>query len=262
MPVISPQGRGLGWNPDRPDHRDLYYSAPLQSVPLPDKIDLRPQMPAVYDQESIGSCTANAIAGSIEFERMKQGLDKDPAPGKTTPSRLMIYFLEREMEGNIDNDSGAFIRDGIKSVAKIGTCFEDLWPYDISKFTQKPPQNCYTAAVKDKAVRYSRVVQMAQQLRGCLAAGYPFVFGFVCYPGLESPETATTGMLPMPGPREDPIGGHAVLGVGYDDSTRRFTIRNSWGEKWGDKGYFYMPYEYVQRSDLSDDFWTIRLMSK
>ena len=251
----TPRGRGLGWRPQKPDHRDVFYSAPLITTPLPSSVDLRPQCPPVYDQGQLGSCTGNAIAGAIHFDRQKQKL-ATPAP----PSRLMIYYLEREIEGTIGYDAGAEIRDGIKAVAATGTCFEDSWPYDVNKFTQRPPQGCYNAAAKDKAVKYLVVLQLAQQLRGCLAEGYPFVFGFTCFEGLDSDVVEQTGNLPMPGPQDQPIGGHAVMAVGYDDAKRHFIVRNSWGAVWGDKGYFYMPYEYMQRADLSSDFWTVRLV--
>lgn len=252
---LTPSGRGLGWRPQKPDHRDVLYSSPRPPGALPQQVDLRLQMPPVYDQGHLGSCTGNAIAGAIHFDRMKQGL-QTPAP----PSRLMIYYMEREIEHTIRYDAGAEIRDGIKAVARNGTCFEDKWPYDEGRFAQRPDASCYAAAAKDRAVKYMAVAQIAQQLRGCLAEGYPFIFGFTCYPGLDSADVAQHGLLPMPAPGEAPIGGHAVLAVGYEDAARHFIIRNSWGPAWGDKGYFYMPYEYVQRPDLTSDIWTIRLV--
>ena len=124
----------FGWVPDLPDARDFLYSAPEDVlVALPKKVDLSAKMPPVYDQGQLGSCTANAIGAAFEFEQMKQQ-QKD-----FMPSRLFIYYNERAIEGTIDSDSGAMIRDGIKSVAKIGVCPEDTWPYDIARFTEKPP---------------------------------------------------------------------------------------------------------------------------
>jgi hypothetical protein len=114
----------------------------------------------------------------------------------------MIYYDERAMEGTVNSDAGAQIRDGIKSVAKQGTCFEDGadgWPYVVGKFKVKPPHQCYAAGLKDRAVIFKPIGQTIQQMRGCLAEGYPFVFGFTCYPGLDSDEVASTGWLPMPG---------------------------------------------------------------
>jgi C1A family cysteine protease len=245
-----------GWIPDLPDARDHVYAAPREVLArLPSNVDLRPQCPAVYDQGELGSCTANAIGGAMEFERLKQKLSD------FVPSRLFIYYNERVIEGTVGTDSGAQIRDGIKTVATQGACPETEWPYDISKFTQAPPQQCYTDALKDRAVSYSRVVRTLNQMKGCLAAGYPFVFGFTVYESFESQAVAESGNVPMPSPGEQVLGGHAVMAVGYDDSTTRFIVRNSWGAGWGLKGHFTMPYAYLTDSNLSDDFWTIRLIN-
>jgi C1A family cysteine protease len=245
----------FGWLPDLPDHRDQFYAAPLVNLGvLPVKVDLRPNCPKVYDQGQLGSCTANAIAGAIEFDRLKQH--------KTdfVPSRLFIYYNERVMEGTVDTDSGAMIRDGVKSVANQGDAPETEWPYDIDKFTVKPPPKVYTDALKYKVVQYQRVLRNLTQMKGCLASGYPFVFGFTVYESFESPEVAQTGQVNMPGPNEQELGGHAVVAVGYDDSQQRFFVRNSWGTGWGMAGYFTMPYTYLTESNLSDDFWTIRIV--
>src|SRR5271166_5491993 len=230
-----------GWQPDLPDHRDQFYSAPLNKFPegVPASVDLRGQCPPVYDQGQLGSCTANAIAGAVEFDRKKQGLSD------FVPSRLFIYYNERVMEGTVGSDSGAQIRDGIKSVAAQGDCPETEWDYEISQFAVQPPQSCYDDAVKYKAVAYQSVTQNLSDMQGCLASGYPFVFGFTVYPSFESADVAKTGNMPMPKSGEDPIGGHAVLAVGYDNEDRVFIVRNSWGEGWGDAGYFYMPYAYL-----------------
>lgn len=246
-----------GWIPDVPDQRDHLYAAPVTALAaLPARADLRPQCPrGVYDQGQLGSCTGNAIAGAIEFDQMKQGLTQ-----VFTPSRLFIYYNERVMEGTVQSDSGAMIRDGIKSVAKQGACPETLWPYVIAKFRTKPTANCFKVAGQHRAILYQRLVQNLNQMKGCLASGYPFVFGFAVYESFEGPQVAKTGQAPMPGPNEQQLGGHAVLAVGYDDAKQRFIVRNSWGDKWGVKGYFTMPYAYLTDNNLSDDFWTIRLV--
>jgi C1A family cysteine protease len=245
-----------GWIPDLPDHRDLLYSAPVAALQaLTARWDLRPQCPPVYDQGQLGSCTANSIGAAIEFEQMKQKL-----ADVFVPSRLFLYFNERVMEGTVDSDSGAQIRNGIKSVAKQGVCPEPMWPYAIAKFKTRPPKDCYVEALKHRVVLYQRLVPTLNQLRGCLASGYPFVFGFTVYESFETPEVAKTGHAPMPAPTEQSIGGHAVMAAGYDDSKQWFIIRNSWGSGWGMKGYFTLPYTYVTDSQLADDFWTIRLV--
>jgi C1A family cysteine protease len=246
-----------GWVHDLPDHRDhMYAVAPAVLTALPPAVDLRPQCPPeVYDQGQLGSCTANAIAGAIEFDRIKQKL-----ADIFTPSRLFIYYNERVIENTVNSDSGAQIRDGIKTVASQGACHETLWPYDITKFKNKPTKPAVSDAAKHVAVTYQSVTQDLDQMRGCIAAGYPFVFGFTCYQSFESPAVATSGVLNMPATGESVVGGHAVLAVGYDDPSQRFIVRNSWGAAWGKKGYFTIPYAYLLSSSLSDDFWTIRVV--
>ncbi len=245
-----------GWIPDLPDHRDFLYAAPVAIIGAPPaSVDLRPQCPAVYNQGQLGSCTANAIAGAIQFEQMKQKLAQI-----FTPSRLFIYYNERVIEHTVDSDSGAQIRDGIKSVGKQGDCPETEWPYVIAKFKTKPPQSCYTDALKNKAVLYQRLTPALSQLKGCVASGYPFVFGFTVYESFESAQVAKTGHAALPKSDEAAIGGHAVMCVGYDDAKQWFIVRNSWGPGWGMKGYFTLPYPYLLSASLSSDFWTIRLV--
>jgi C1A family cysteine protease len=161
------------------------------------------------------------------------------------------------MEGTIDTDSGAMIRDGMKSVAKVGVCAEDTWAYDISKFTEKPPTKAYTEAKKHQALLYKRIIPTLHQLQGALAAGYPVVFGFSVYESFMSADVAKTGEVPLPPRNEQMIGGHAVVAVGYDDKIQRFIVRNSWGKSWGKKGYCTMPYGYLTDPQLARDFWSI-----
>jgi C1A family cysteine protease len=234
------------------------YAIPLpfqRGVTLPASVDLTANCPPVYDQGQLGSCTANAIAAAIEFDRMKQ--DLTPI---FVPSRLFIYYNERVMEGTVNTDSGAQIRDGIKSVGSQGACTEDSWPYDITQFEVQPSAPCYQEASQHRAIEYQRIVHDLNLMKGCLASGYPFVFGFTVYQSFESDTVAQTGHAPMPGSNEQTIGGHAVLAVGYDDSQNWFIIRNSWGTGWGMQGYFTLPYAYLTDSNLADDFWTIRIV--
>jgi C1A family cysteine protease len=245
--------RKFGWTPDRPDHRDFRFAAPAPILKkLPAKVDLRKQCPPVYDQGQLGSCTANAIAAVIEFDRLKQRL-KD-----FMPSRLFIYYNERAMENTTQSDSGAAIRDGIKSVASQGDCPEKKWPYVEQKFAVKPPKPCYVDAHKYTAVNYQRIDHILTQMKGCLADGYPFVFGISIYANF--PMQTKSGAIPMPGSATGTNEGHAMAAVGYNEAKRVFIIRNSWNTTWGMKGYGTIPYEYLLNADLADDFWTIRLV--
>jgi C1A family cysteine protease len=246
-----------GWIPDLPDRRDRMYSAaPAAPGGRPPRVDLQPLQPPVYDQGPLGSCTAQAIAAALEFDQMKQRQAE-----VFTPARLFIYYNERVIEGTADEDSGAMLRDGIKSVAKQGGPHETLWPYDVSHFRQKPAAAAYQDGARHEALRYQRLPQSIDQLQGCLADGYPFVFGFSVYESFESAAVEKTGMVPLPRRREALIGGHAVVAVGYDQAQQRFIVRNSWGTAWGIDGYFTMPYAYLLDEGLSDDFWTIRLVA-
>jgi C1A family cysteine protease len=241
---------GYGWKPDLPDVRDLLYAAP--PVTLPKSIDLRPGCPPVFDQGQLGSCTANAINAAVEYGRSKQKLPD------MRLSRLFTYYGEREIEGSIDQDAGAMIRDGMKVVAKLGVPAETDWPYEIGQFAQKPPQKAYADALSDQVLRYLRVSRTLPQMRACLASGYPFVFGFTVYASFESAEVAKSGIVPMPAAHEEVLGGHAVLAVGYDDDRQQFIVRNSWGSGWGLQGYFWMPYAYLTTRGLASDYWTVR----
>jgi len=250
--VTSRSIQGYGWVPDIPDARDFMYSAPQAVLStLPARADLRPQCPPVYDQGQLGSCTANAIGAAHAFAQSRQ------FKRNFMPSRLFIYFNERVIERTVDTDSGAMIRDGMKSVAKVGVCPETLWPYDIAKFRDKPSAKCYTEAEKNQAIVYRRAIQNLHQLQGALASGTPVVFGFSVYETFEGSDVARTGTVPMPGRGEKLLGGHAVLAVGYDDKSQQFIVRNSWGPGWGQSGYFTMPYAYVTNPQLAQDFWTL-----
>ncbi len=247
--------KGMGWKPDLPDHRDKKYRIPAKFIgKMPSSIDLRDvsQFSAVEDQGKLGSCTANAIVGALEYIKLKQGEIED-----VNLSRLFIYFNERVLENSVEEDSGAYIRDGIKTVNKKGVCSETSWPYITSKFTDEPPASCYTEAKKNKSVSYQRLYTL-DQMKACLVSGYPFVFGFSAYESFMSDKVKTTGTVPLPLQSESLLGGHAVLCIGYNNLTQRFLCRNSWGTDWGNSGYFTMPYKYLSNRDLSDDFWTIR----
>ena len=191
----------------------------------------------------------------LEFDQIKQNLTP-----VFVPSRLFIYYNERAMEGTTSSDSGAQIRDGIKTVSAQGACTESEWPYDITKFAVQPPANCYQDAPQNRALAYQRLSHTLNLMRGCLASGFPFVFGMTVYESFESQAVAQSGQVPMPAPNEQSVGGHAVLAVGYDDTQQVFLVRNSWGSGWGMQGYFSLPYAYLSNSNLTDDLWTIRMV--
>lgn len=247
------KNKRYGWNPDRPDFRDHAFELP-KPIPLPTAMDMQSKLPPVYDQDDLGSCTGNAIAAAVDFELNRQGKPF------MNPSRLFIYYNERAAEGTVNEDSGAMIRDGVKSVANLGICPESEWAYDISKYADKPPDKDYTDALGNKALVYRRIAPSLLSMIYCLAYGFPIIFGFSVYESFESPEVAKTGVVPMPSLDEGMMGGHAVLACGYDQSRRAFLVRNSWGPNWGMAGYFWMPYEYASNPDLADDRWCIKLM--
>lgn len=241
--------KNYGWVPDIPDQRDYLYKAIKPVIKLPKKADLREGCSEIEHQGKLGSCTAQALAGNLEF------LDKRIDGIYTDVSRLFIYYNERVFMDTVDYDSGASLRDGIKTLKNDGACHEATWPYNIKKFAQKPPKKCYTEAKKHLIESYHRL-NTTQEMLTCLAEGYPFVFGFAVYESFESPQIKRTGVVNMPGDDEAELGGHAVMATGYDQKTKRFLVRNSWGKPWGMEGYFTMPFEYLET--LAGDFWTIR----
>lgn len=246
--------RNYGWIPDKKDNRDFRFSSKKVTVELPSKIDLTPNMPPVYDQGNIGSCVFNAIGAGFQYLLPKEKKEN------FIPSRLFPYYIYREKEGNINEDSGAQIREAIKVYVKEGVCNEQLWPYLITFFAVKPSVRAYTEALNHQVLKYERLPNDLDDLKHCLASGYPFVAGILIYDSFETDSVAKTGIVPMPNAKkENLLGGHAILVVGYDDSTKYFKVRNSWGDTWGDKGYFYLPYDFVLNKKLTSDLWTIQL---
>lgn len=240
----------LGWQRELPDLRDKTYSVGLTINELPDKADLRTSCPTVYDQGDLGSCTANAIAAHLDFNRHKQ---KEKF---IKPSRLYIYYNERKDQGTVSYDAGATIRESVKAVVKYGACPEKEWPYSVGKFTTKPSDKCYTDAIQYEALTYLKLPQNKQEMMGCLAAGFPIVVGISVYDSFHDADK--TGVVPMPSSSDSLLGGHAVMVVGYDINANHWIVRNSWGKSWGDKGYFYLPLDYLLNHKLSSDFWTLR----
>lgn len=238
--------RKYGWIKNKPDSRDRKYSDSkfFKVMELPRAEDLRSVDSAILDQGQLGSCTGNGIAGCINFIQKL-----------FMASRLFIYFNERTIEGTVDQDSGANIRDGISSVVKQGVCSEDVWPYDINQFTVTPPPEAYDAALKDVVTDYLAINSVAE-IKNCLVSGFPVVFGMTVYESFESPDVASSGVVPMPAHHEQELGGHCMKIVGYDDSKSCFIVANSWGTGWGASGYCFIPYAYIEK--YASDFWTIR----
>ena len=246
---------GLGWKKDKHDARDYHYLPEIPAKDLPKRVDLRPFCPPVYNQKRLNSCCANSVAAAVEYDLMKQKHQR-----VIFPSRLFLYYNVRAIEGTVRENVGAYVRDAIKSVAQNGDCPESLWPYVEKKFRRKPSPRCYSSATKYDAVEYRRIHRKMDDFRSCLASGYPFVFGFLVHQRFRD-VVNKTGVLEMPRRGEHVLGGHAVLAVGYDHPGQRFIVRNSWGPKFGLGGYFMMPYEYFLKKHLTDDFWTIRVVS-
>jgi C1A family cysteine protease len=248
----KPFTHGMGWRVDTPDYRD-HLATLAEPVMLPDaiRLDALEWMPPVYDQERLGSCTANALAAAIEFDLRRQTLVD------FMPSRLFIYYNERVLERSTEYDAGAEIRDGAKTLHRTGVCSETSWPYDVSAFNHLPPLTAYQEARRTKTANYGRVAR--HSMRHILAAGSPFTIGFTVYDSFRSIDD--TGIMPMPA--GDVLGGHAVLVCGYDtlDDELYYRVRNSWGESWGDAGYFWMPATYLTSSKLSRDFWAIETVA-
>lgn len=263
----------FGWIPDMPDKRDLHVNweavdAPghivVESQKGKEVIDLRPKNGGfpIFQQGHLGSCTANALAAAYHFTLHKMNIEEHADFKDFTPSRLFIYWNERYVEGHVNQDAGAMIRDGAKTMAKMGVCPESMWKYDDGPtfFKQQPDKKCYELAQKCKVKGYARVTQDLEQMKRCIKHGYPFVFGFTVLDSFGLEQVVKHGKMVLPQPGDRVRGGHAVTAVGYDDFQEVFIVRNSWGEEWGDEGYFYMPYAYICDKQLANDFWAINLV--
>lgn len=247
--VCTSLNKGYGWRRPLLPRQCSMFSATFAGI-LPASVDLRKNCPPVYDQGNLGSCTANALAALAQFIMIKEGKPS------FIPSRLFIYYNERAMEGTVSRDAGASISDGAQVLAIKGCPNESLWWYNTAKFTIKPNKKVFDDGAKHLVGEVSAVRQDLSEMCKVLAAGYPIVGGFTVYESFESENASKTGIIPMPKRSEKILGGHAVMLVGYDDSKQWFIVRNSWGTGWGDKGYFYMPYEYLTNWQFADDFWT------
>lgn len=244
-------GHRLGLVPDLRDARDYLYRPAVTALPVSVRLDETPAMPKVYDQAQLGSCTANGLAGAFEYDLKLQGLPD------FMPSRLFIYYGERYIEGTVDQDAGAMIRDGVKVLNTLGCPSERSWPYRVAKFTVKPPASSYKAAATSTVAKYERVSVSTVALQRAVASGKPVVFGVTLYTSFEA--VGPDGIVPTPKPSESVIGGHCMTVVGYATLNGRlmFRVRNSWGASWGDKGYCWIAPTYLGSPKYVSDCWVL-----
>jgi C1A family cysteine protease len=228
------------------DTRDFIHKVSVPEA-LPLRIDLRPLCPLVFDQGDLGSCTANAgVAALIMLKNAGQMF-----------SRIFQYYNERSIEGTTKTDNGASMRDIGKAIQKYGICLEITEPYDVTKFNHKPTPHQYAEALHYKCTSYASIDNDIEGIKAVLATqSKPVLMGIDVYTSFESAVVAKTGIVPMPAKGEKVLGGHAILAVGYDEVKKVLICRNSWGSSWGDKGYFYLPYEYVT-TGFASSFWVL-----
>lgn len=272
--MATVHGMGMGRHRDLPDFRDhtaeteavsriLGKSASLTTATkkLPAAMDLRAWCSPVENQGNLGSCTAHAGVGMLEYyERRTTGKHIDG-------SRLFLYKVTRELLG-FKGDDGAYLRDAMKAMVLFGIPPEKYWPYDIARFNDEPGSFCYAFAQNYQAIKYYRLdpagaspTDRLAAIRKSLAAALPAMFGFSVYSSIPPPGDGK-GEIPFPAAGDNLEGGHAVLAVGYDDHKMigrdkgALLIRNSWGATWGEHGYGWLPYAYVEHG-LADDFWSM-----
>ena len=244
----------FGYLPDHLDPRDRLYAKVVHRATPPRRADVIARMPPVVDQGQLGSCTGNGVAACVDFLHVGKGVDwAGPS------SRLQIYYDERVIERTVRQDAGAQIRDGIKVVHKTGAALEALWPYSVSKFKTRPTKAAYADALNRKITVYQRLLSVPDMI-DCLAAGFPFVFGFSVPAAFEDSNMNATGKMVW-SKTDKVIGGHCVVGVGYDLDANVIVCRNSWGTGWGlpdHPGHFLMPIDYIGDASAASDFWTVR----
>ena len=247
MKSLSKINRVYGWIPSLPNRAKKYSVCYASVSTLPPLVDLRASinMPPVYDQGQAGSCVGNGTSGVVEFIQ----------PSLGTPSRLFVYYNARIPENDTGQDGGAQIHDGVQGVVTYGVIPETEWPYDITKVTTQPTPQCYTDAAKDVVTSYFSL-DTDVDIKQCLVAGFPVVFGMSVYESFESEAVANSGIVSMPKDSEQQIGGHCMVIVGYDDSNNWWIVRNSWGTGWGAAGYCFIPYAYIDQ--FASDYWTVR----
>jgi C1A family cysteine protease len=232
-----------------------YAAAKSEVKKLPPKVDLRPLMTAVEDQGQLSSCVANAVAGAYEYlVKRHRGDDAYDV------SRLFVYYNARKKSGSESEDSGSVIAEAINSLREDGACSEETWPYDAEQVNEEPSQEAYDEAGQFLVEDMQLVPTTLDAWKNALAEGYPIIFGLSLYDSFDKQKKK--GMVPLPSPKEssrESHSGHSMLCVGYSDPDQVFMVRNSWGTDWGDKGYCFIPYDYLMNSKYNDgDSWIIR----
>jgi len=249
---MTKQTYSFGWRQDKRDARDMLFKHVFRVKKINKHSDLSGECSPVEDQGDLGSCVFNALVNLGEFLLLRYSSEL------VDLSRLFSYWNYRKLYADVDEDTGATIRESIKVAVKYGLCRESLCPYDISKFREKPSDKSYTDGKKHLVTSYHRLVTL-DDIRACLSMGLPFSFGFDVYDSIYKDEVTKTGKVPMPTKKNYVVGGHGVSAVGHDDDTQLIKFKNSWGESWGDHGYGYLPYAYFERKYATDN-WVIQTM--
>lgn len=232
---------------DPQDWRDRYYNFARIESPR-ERVDLRPWASPVEDQLHLGSCVGQAVVGAYELLLNKADRNKF-----VDLSRLFVYYNARLLDNAVEEDVGAYVRDGIKAVNKYGVCSELAWPYLIEKFANTPSVQSYEEARRRLIKKYYRIENI-KDIVDALNADNPVVTSMNVYDSFYELDYGKKTILPMPKPNEDLIGGHAVTFVGYDLPRKLFLARNSFGTDWGDHGYFWVPFDYAEKDFM--DNWT------
>jgi C1A family cysteine protease len=214
---------------------------------LPNSTDLRNLCSPIADQGQLGACTAFAMGKGL-----RELLENKNHEQFTALSPMFLYYEERRRQGSINEDSGATITEGMGVLKETGIAPEALCAYNVPGFKLKPSAEAYKAAGQFKIQEATQLAGL-DDVKASLAKGQPVAFGFMVYKSFMS--VGKNGVMSLPKPGEKVLGGHAVLAVGYDDAKKQLIVRNSWNTTWGDKGYFYMPYEFVN-DENTGDFWT------
>lgn len=232
-----------------PEHKLNYANLPLIKNNNKNTVDLRNYLPDIVNQGQTNSCTANAIACLINY--LNNNLKN--------VSRLFLYYNERLIENCINEDAGAYISDGILSLITFGICEEEVWPYELENLMIKPSNKAYVEALCNKALIVKNIPNTFSAMINALNNNYPFVVGIEVYDSFEDENVQKTGIVPYPNTkREILLGGHAIVCVGYDSNKKLWIMRNSWGTEWGDKGYFYIPLEYLLNDKFTSELWIIQ----